>query len=147
MDASTTLPELRKHEGTIMRATRIHEEALNKLQTLYKRVRAKMYRDHKQAVIREDNRLCSGFGGCQSQGGGEQRGLDAQAACMQREAREVDDSDLGLLMRRHLKAPVAPLPAGVTCAAFRQIDLSQLNARARQCLSSVGDARWTAEGW
>ena len=35
--------------------------------------------------------------------------LDAQAQCMQREAKEVDDSDLGLLMRRHLKALLAPL--------------------------------------
>ena len=72
--------------------------------------------------------------------------LDAQAACMQKEAQEVDDSDLGLLMRRHLKAPVPPLPAGQTCAAFRQVDLSQLSEKTRTCLAHVGDAKWTAEG-
>ena len=72
--------------------------------------------------------------------------LDAQAQCMQREAQEVDDSDLGLLMRRHLKAPILPLAAGATCAPFRQIDPSQLSPKVRNCLGGVGDARWTAEG-
>ena len=148
VDASTTLPELRRHEGTIMQATRSHEDALTKLQTLYKRVRAKMYRDHKQAVIREDNSALQQFqAGCpKPKEVASKEELDAQASCMQREAREVDDSDLGLLMRRHLKLPVAPLPPGATCASFRQIDLSQLNPKTRACLARVGDAKWTAEG-
>ena len=49
-------------------------------------------------------------------------------------------------MRRHLKEPIAPLPAGATCSAFRQVDLSQVNNKARSCLAHVGDAKWTVEG-
>ena len=148
VDAAKTLPDLRAQEGAIMKATRRHEEVLGKLQTLYKRVRAKMYRDHKQAVIKEDNSALQQFqAGCpKPKEIASKEELDAQAQCMQREAREVDDSDLGLLMRRHLKAPIAPLPAGASCAAFRQIDLTQLSQKARTCLASVGDAKWTAEG-
>lgn len=72
--------------------------------------------------------------------------LDQQAACMQREAREVDNSDLGLLMRRHLREPTAPLPAGERCAPFRQVDSSQLSSRVHACLALVGEARWTSQG-
>ena len=65
VDAAPTLRDLRAQEGAIMRATREHEDALNKLQTLYKRVRAKMYRDHKSAVIAEDNSALMRFqAGC-----------------------------------------------------------------------------------
>lgn len=150
IDGTTTLAGLRLHEHAIMAATRSHEDLLAKLQTLYKRVRAKMYRDHKLAVIAEDNAKLQRFqGGCpkpKEVKGATKAQLDEQARCMQREAAEVDDSDLGLLMRRHLQAPVAPLPAGLTCASFRQIDSSQLSQRVRACLEHVGDARWTAEG-
>ena len=150
IDASTTLAALRTHENKILASTRSHEDALARLQTLYKHVRAKMYRDHKLAVIAEDNAKLQRFqGGCSKPReavGATKEQLDAQAACLQREAREIDDSDLGLLMRRHLKPPVAPLPPGTSCTAFRQVDLSQVSSRVRGCLSRVGDARWTAEG-
>jgi hypothetical protein len=148
VDAAKTLTELRAQEGAIMRDTRVHEDALGKLQTLYKRVRAKMYRDHKSAVIAEDNSALQQFqSGCpKPKEVANKEELDAQATCMQRVAQEVDDSDLGLLMRRHLKAPIPPLPAGATCGAFRQIDPSQLAPKARSCLARVGDARWTADG-
>ena len=123
-----------------MSATRQHEDALGRLQNLYKRVRAKMYRDHKSAVIAEDNSKLQQFqGGCpKPKEVASKAELDAQAQCMQKEAREVDNSDLGLLMRRHLKEPVAPLPAGQACSAFRQVDLSQLEreAHGRQQLHS-----------
>ena len=148
VDASLTLQQLRQQEATIMAATRTHEDALGRLQNLYKRVRAKMYRDHKSAVIAEDNAKLQRFqGGCpKPKEVASKEELDAQAKCMQKEAREIDNSDLGLLMRRHLKGPVPPLPAGATCAPFRQVDASQLSARTRGCLARVGDARWTAEG-
>ena len=107
-----------------------------------------MYRDHKSAVIAEDNQKLSQFqGGCPKPKEVQTKEeLEAQMACMQKDERQVDDSDLGLLMRRHLKAPVAPLRPGAACAPFRQVDLSQINARTRGCLARVGDAKWTAEG-
>ena len=55
IDGSTTLAQLRTHEAAIMAASRAHEDALKALTTRYQRVRAKMYRDHKKAVIAEDN--------------------------------------------------------------------------------------------
>lgn len=61
IDQSMTLQALRGHEGTILAATRVHEDALSRLQTLYKRVRAKMYRDHKAAVIAQDNSALTQF--------------------------------------------------------------------------------------
>ena len=148
VDATLTLHDLRAQEGAILKSTRDHEDALTRLQTLYKRVRAKMYRDHKSAVIAEDNSALQQFqAGCpKPKEVANKEELEAQAQCMQKEAAEVDDSDLGLLMRRHLKSPIAPLPAGQSCAGFRQIDPSQLSSTARGCLSHVGDARWTSEG-
>ena len=151
IDASLTLKDLRSHEGTILSATRLHEDALVKLQNLYKKVRAKMYRDHKTEVIAEDNSKLQQFqAGCPKP---KELGthpskeeLDRQAQCLQREASEQDDSDLGLLMRRHLKVPIPPQPTGATCAPFRQVDFSQLSPKTKACLGKVGDARWTSEG-
>ena len=150
IDASTTLPELRTHEANILAATRTHEDEVARLQNLYTKVRKKMYRDHKLAVIAEDNAKLQRFqGGCSKPKEASlatKAELDKQADCMQQTSREIDNSDLGLLMRRHLKPPVAALPAGATCAPFRQLDLSQLSRHSRACLSKAGDARWTADG-
>jgi hypothetical protein len=150
IDASLTLPELRNHEAAILTATRAGEDALARLQTLYKKVRAKMYRDHKLAVIAEDNAKLQQFqGGCpkpKEASLASKEELDRQADCLQKESSMIDNSDIGLQMRRHLQLPVAPLPAGAVCAPFRQVDMSQLSLRTRTCLGRAGDARWTAEG-
>ena len=65
VDTSLTLKDLRSHEGKILSATRLHEDVLVRLQNMYKRVRAKMYRDHKTEVIAEDNSKLQQFqSGC-----------------------------------------------------------------------------------
>ncbi len=146
ISAALTLEQLRTYEAAILASTREHEEKLASLQERYKRVRAKMYRDHKKEVIAQDNSALQRFqAGCpKPKVGATKAELSAQADCLQREAQEVDDSDLGMLMRRHLTAPVAPPPGA--CEPFRQLELRQVSARARSCLARVGDARWTAEG-
>ena len=148
VDATPTLRDLRAHERATLRATREHENVLIQLQGLYKHIRAKMYREHKSAVIAEDNSALSQFqAGCpRPKEAATKEDLDAQTACMQHEALEMDDSDLGLLMRRHLESPILPLPPGAACAPFRQIEPSQLPVAVRDCITRSGSARWTAKG-
>ena len=149
IDAALTLPQLRTFESVILKAKSSLEESLEALMLKYKRVRAKMYRDHKHAVIAEDNSALQRFqAGCPKPKEVWQQSkaeLDKQAHCLQQQANTVDDSDLGRLMRKHLFAAPEPLPPS-KCTAFRQIDLDQLRPADRACLMSVGDARWTADG-
>ena len=98
IDAALTLPTLRSYEGAILKATRQLEDILATLQSKYKRVRAKMYREHKHAVIAEDNSALERFQrGCpkpKEVWQASKRELDKQAHCLQAQANEVDDSDL-----------------------------------------------------
>lgn len=91
IDNATALDTLRSFEGAILAATRSHEESLAALREQYVRVRAKMYRDHKQAVIEQDNSALRRFqGGCPKpkevgnlRGGATKEDLDRQAKCLQ----------------------------------------------------------------
>ena len=146
IDGSTTLAQLRTHEAAIMAASRAHEDALKALTTRYQRVRAKMYRDHKKAVIAEDNAKLGRFqrGCAKLKPRPTKEELDAQAKCLQKEALEVDESDLGRLLRRHLWAQPPP-PAG-KCEAFRGLELDQLRPAVQSCLRTLGEAKWTQDG-
>ncbi|KAL1525938.1 hypothetical protein AB1Y20_020764 [Prymnesium parvum] len=149
IDAAQTLPQLRAYEHLLLRVKGSLEESLEGLMLKYKRVRAKMYREHKHAVIAEDNAALQRFqAGCAKPKEVWQQSkeeLNKQAACLQQQAAEVDDSDLGRLMRRHLLTP-PPAVEPAACVAFRQVSLAQLRPAERACLAAVGEARWTADG-
>ena len=145
IDSATTLKTLRGFESSILASMNRHEEALTRLRLRYQRVRAKLYREHKKEVILEDNKKLQRFQqGCpKPKAGASKEELDAQARCLQNEAKVIDDSDLGRLMQQHLwTEPKAP----AECQPFRQIDVPQLRPEVRACLAQTGDARWTADG-
>lgn len=149
IDAALTLKQLRAYEKAILWAKGDLEESLEDVMLKYRRVRAKMYRDHKLAVIAEDNSALKRFqAGCpkpKEVWQSSKAELDKQAACLQQQSQEIDESDLGLLMRKHLFEEPVKIPSA-ECVAFRQIGLDQLRPAERACLSAVGDARWTADG-
>lgn len=145
IDKTLTLEGLRTFEATILTATRQHEDELARLQQRYRRVRAKMYREHKAQVMAADNQRLGSFQqGCpKPKPRPTKEEADAQARCMQAEAQEVDESDLGRLMRRHLwTQPAKP----AQCESFRQVSPEQMRPSQRECISRTGDARWTAAG-
>ena len=149
VDSATPLEQLRSQEAAILEKRRRHEEALARLQARYQKVRQKMYRDHKKAVISSDNAKLTRFqGGCakpKKLAGLTKAEADEQARCLQTEGNTVDDSDLGRMMRQHLWQQPAPLPTG-QCHSFRSIATAQLKLAQQECLLKVGDAKWSVEG-
>ena len=57
----------------------------------------------------------------------------------------MDESDLGVMMRRHLWEQPAALPSG-QCHSFRSIAPAELKPAQRECLLTVGDAKWGIDG-
>lgn len=149
VDGATTLEQLRAQEAAILETQRRHEEALARLQARYQKVRKKMYTNHKKEVISQDNaRLAKFQGGCAKPkrlSGLSKAEADEQARCLQTERNTVDESDLGVMMRRHLWQQPAPLPSG-QCHSFRSIAPAELKPAQRECLLTVGDAKWGIDG-
>jgi len=149
VNEATTLEQLQEQEAAILETRQRHEEALAQLQARYQKVRQKMYRDHKKAVIEKDNAKLARFqGGCAKPtklAGLSKAEADEQARCLQTERNTVDESDLGRMMRQHLWQQPAPLPAD-QCQSFRSIATAHLKPDRQECLLKVGDAKWTVEG-
>ena len=94
VDGATTLEQLRVQEAAILETRRRHEEVLARLQVRYQKVRQKMYREHKSAVIRSDNAKLARFqGGCakpKKLAGLTKAQADEQARCLQTERSTAD---------------------------------------------------------